>query len=177
MTAQRHSRAIDAGSKGHSGGFVLPATRYGPIATAMERLLDPGWREINDPIERLFALLATCRRPLVETDDVSDDVVGSFAIALDAPTLERLRACFTAWTDAIHGCLLHAGSRLPDCVDRLALAEFVVVAVEGASVQARAFRDVGYFDRTVQQLREHFDWLLYQRPALPDHVREALPGR
>jgi hypothetical protein len=142
----------------------------------MQPLLDPVWREVKDPIERIFALLAACRRPLIEAGDVSGVAIASFAVGLDAARGERLRACFAAWTDAIHGCLLQAGSRLPDCVDRLALAELVVATAEGASVQARAFGDVDYFDRAVRQLREHFDLLLYQRPALPDHIRQALPG-
>ena len=154
----------------------MQAPRHGPLAIAMQRLLDPAWRDGCDPIERIFVLLGTFRRPLVEADGVTGGAVGSFAFGLDEAN-ERVCAFFTACTDAVHDCLLQAGSRLPDGIDRLALAEFVVATMDGASVQARAFRDVGYFDRAVRQLRAHFDWLLYQRPALPDHVREALPGR
>jgi hypothetical protein len=176
MTAQRHSRRIEAGSKDQSRSVLLQATRHGALAIAMQRLLDPGWGDVRDPIERIFVLLGTFRRPLVNADGVTEGTAGSFAFGLDAAN-ERVCAFFTACTDAVHDCLLQAGSRLPDGIDRLGLAEFVVATVNGASVQARAFRDVGYFDRAVRQLRAHFDLLLYQRPALPDHVREALPGR
>jgi len=141
----------------------------------MQRFLDPAWCDFSDPLERIFALLGLCRRPLVEADGLCGGPLGGF-VDLDAARAESLRGYFTAWTDAIHRCLLEIGPRIPDSVDRLALAEFVLATMEGAVAQARAFHDVGYFDRAVRQLRDHFDYLLYGRSALPDYARQALPG-
>jgi len=145
-----------------------------------ETLLDPAWRGVSDPIEKIFRLLETYREMLVETDGIYACPVGSLALELHAPDptiRDQLGAYFTAWTDAIHGCLIEAGSRLRVSVDRLGLAEFVLTTMEGAVMQARTFRDVGYFDRAVDHLRNYFDLLLYDRAALPAHVRQALPGR
>jgi len=175
MTAQRRSRRIVSGSNDRSGPLLSQTTRRQFLAPATQRLPDTAWCDCRDPLERIFALVGLCRRPLVDADGHRGGPLAGF-VDLDAATAENLRACFTAWTDAIHRCLLEIGPRLPDSVDRLSLAEFVLATMEGASAQARAFGDVGYFDRAVRQLREHFDYLLYDRPALPEHVRRALPG-
>ena len=64
---------------------------------------------------------------------------------------------FHAWVGAIRQCL--DAAPLPRSVDRRALAEFVLTTMEGAVMQARTYRDVGYFDRSVAQLRAYFDAL------------------
>jgi hypothetical protein len=43
------------------------------------------------------------------------------------------------------------------------LAQFVLTTMEGGVMQARTFRDVGYFDAAVRQLRQYFQCL--ERPA------------
>ncbi|NJN40590.1 MAG: hypothetical protein HC807_06850 [Gammaproteobacteria bacterium] len=48
---------------------------------------------------------------------------------------------------------------------RRALAEFVLTTMEGGVMLARSYRDVGYFDRAVQQLRDHFNRLLHPAKA------------
>jgi TetR/AcrR family transcriptional regulator, transcriptional repressor for nem operon len=67
---------------------------------------------------------------------------------------------FTAWTGAIRTCLEQAGDRLPPTLDRQAAAEFTLTVMEGGVMQARTFRDVGYFDRAVDQLRQYFQILM-----------------
>ena len=59
--------------------------------------------------------------------------------------------------------MTEAAPRLPAELDRGALAEFVLTAMEGAVMQARTHRDVAYFDRMVATLRRHFDMLLERR--------------
>ena len=109
-------------------------------------LLEPAWRGVTDPIERIFALLARYRRSLADTDCFYGCPIGSLALELhepDQPVRERLAANFAAWTDAIHQCLKDAGSRLPSDLDRRELAAFVLTAMEGGVMQARTFRDIG----------------------------------
>jgi hypothetical protein len=140
-------------------------------------LLEPALREKTDPIERIFSLVGHYRELLVETDCVYRSPIGSLAIEIhepDAPVRERLAANFQAWTDAVFECLLEAGNRLPDTLDRLSLAQFVLTAMEGALMQARTFRDVAYFDRAVQELRNYVEILLYGRPSFSFPVRQAL---
>ena len=153
---------------------VLEAYRSGMAET----LLEPAWQGVNDPVDKIFTLLVRYRQLLVETDCLYGCPVGSLALEIhepDPPVREPARRpifspgprrCTRAW--------IEADCRLPDALDRLGLAEFVLTTMEGAVMQARTFRDVAYFDRAVRHLRIYFDFLLYGRPGLPSPVREAL---
>ncbi|MGE0830978.1 MAG: TetR family transcriptional regulator C-terminal domain-containing protein, partial [Hyphomonadaceae bacterium] len=137
---------------------VLEAYRDG----IEEMLLAPAWEGVDDPIERIFALLAAYRRMIVETDCTYGCPIGSIALELHEPDLkvrELLAQNFTNWTRAIEACLEEAGARLPALLDRRALAEFVLTTMEGGVMQARTHRDVAYFDRAVDALRTHFNLL------------------
>ncbi len=125
-------------------------------------LLDPVWEGVEDPIERIFALLAKYRELIVQTDCLYGCPIGSLALELHEPdpiVRERMVENFNAWTDAIRTCLEHADDRLAESADRQALAEFVLTVMEGAVMQARTHRDVAYFDRAVGQLRLFLDSL------------------
>ena len=131
-------------------------------------LLEPAWRGVTDPIERIFALLARYRRSLTDTDCFYGCPIGSLALELhepDLPVRERLAANFAAWTDAVHECLQDAGARLPRELDRRELAAFVLTTMEGGVMQARTFRDIGCFDGAVRQLRAYVERLLREAPA------------
>ncbi len=137
---------------------VLDAYRAG----IHEMLLAPAWDGVDDPIERVFALLGRYRQGIVDTDCAYGCPIGSLALEIhepDPPVREALAKNFTAWTDAIAVCLADAGPRLPKTLDRRELAEFVLTTMEGGVMQARTHRDVAYFDRSVHQLREYFDHL------------------
>jgi len=140
---------------------VLEAYRDG----IEEWLLKPAWSGVDDPIERIFALLAGYRTQLVTTECTYGCPIGSLALELHEPDLkirELLAANFANWTGAILRCLDEAGNRLPGDLDRRRLAEFTLTVMEGAIMQARTYRDLGAFDRNVAVLREHFDLLLAQ---------------
>ena len=129
-------------------------------------LLEPAWDAVEDPIDKVFALLAKYRELIVQTDAFYGCPIGSLALELHEPdpiVRERLAENFDAWTGAVQGCLDEACDRLPPDTDRRALAEFVLTVMEGAVMQARTYRDVAYFDRAVDQLRRHFDLLIEGR--------------
>jgi AcrR family transcriptional regulator len=137
---------------------VLEAYRDG----TREMLIEPAWRGAEDPIDRVFALLAAYRRLILETDATYGCPIGSLALELHEPdprVRELLAQNFDGWTAAIRRCLDDAGKRLPPDLDRAALAEFVLTTMEGGVMQARTYRDVAYFDRGVGMLRRHFDML------------------
>jgi len=122
-------------------------------------LLEPAWGHIDDPIEKIFALLNFYRTAIVETDCTYGCPIGSLALELHEPdpqVRDLLSLNFENWAKAVQNCLQAAGPRLPDGTDTHALAEFVLTAMEGGVMQARTHRDVAYFDRTVKQLRAHF---------------------
>jgi AcrR family transcriptional regulator len=137
---------------------VLEAYRDG----IHEQLLEPAWGGVTDPIEKIFALLRLYRNLIVETDCTYGCPIGSLALELHEPDPQvraLLAANFEGWSNAVEARLSEAGARLPPDVDIQALAQFVLTVMEGGVMQARTHRDVGYFDRAVQQLREYFKHL------------------
>jgi TetR/AcrR family transcriptional regulator, transcriptional repressor for nem operon len=118
---------------------------------------------VDDPIERVFALLGRYRQSLIDTECTYGCPIGSLALELhepDLPVRERLAANFTAWIGAIEECLQAAGERLPANCDRRELAAFVLTSMEGGVMQARTYRQIESFDGAVRQLRGYFDRLL-----------------
>jgi AcrR family transcriptional regulator len=142
-------------------------------------LLQPAWAGVDDPIERVFALLARYRKSILDTDCTYGCPIGSLALEIhepDPPVRHALAANFRAWTEAIAACLEAAGPRLPAALDRRALAEFVLTTMEGGVMQARTHRDVAAFDNSVQQLRAYLDLLqAAAAPAIPAARRVTKP--
>jgi TetR/AcrR family transcriptional repressor of nem operon len=133
-----------------------------------QMLLNPAWIGVNDPIDKIFALLARYRKSLLDTDCLYGCPIGSLALELhepDLPVRELLAANFTAWIDAIEECLEQAKSRLPRDFNLRELAQFVLTTMEGGVMQARTFRNIEYFDIAVRQLRQYFDQLERRRPS------------
>ena len=125
-------------------------------------LLEPAWLGVEDPIEKIFALLARYRQSLIDTECFYACPIGSLALELhepDPPVREGLAKNFRAWVGAIEDCLKAAAPRLPRDLDRRSVAEFVLTTMEGGVMQARTFRDVGYFDNAVSQLKNYFEYL------------------
>jgi len=128
-----------------------------------DMLLAPNWDGVDDPIERIFALLAGYRAHLIVTDCTYGCPIGSLALEIHEPdpvVRELMAANFSNWSAAIAGCLDAAGDRLPPATDRKALGEFVLTVMEGAVMQARTYRDIGYFDRNIAVLRDYVATLL-----------------
>ncbi|HEY2344540.1 MAG TPA: TetR/AcrR family transcriptional regulator [Xanthomonadaceae bacterium] len=140
-------------------------------------LLEPAWKGIHDPIERIFSLLARYRASIVQTDCVYGCPIGSLALEIhepDPPVRRAMADNFHAWVDAIERCLVAVGSRLPKNLHRRELAEFVLTTMEGGVMQARTHRDVAYFDSAVKQLRRYFDCLSEEAES---RARERRPRK
>jgi AcrR family transcriptional regulator len=126
-------------------------------------LLDPAWGEVEDPIEKVFALLAQYRRSIVETDCEYGCPIGSLALELHEPdpaVRELLAANFSAWVSAVEGCFREASDRFEPDTEFRVLAELTLSVMEGGVMQARTYRDVSYFDRGVEQLRKMIDAMM-----------------
>ena len=129
-------------------------------------LLDPAWENVDDPVERIFALLARYRDLIVMTDCLYGCPIGSLALELHEPdpiVRERMSENFNAWTAAIRSCLDQAAARFREDADRQAMAEFTLTVMEGGVMQARTYRDVGFFDRAVAQLRRYFQAMMKEK--------------
>ena len=121
-------------------------------------LLEPAWAGVDDPVDKLFALLAGYRRAIVETDCEYGCPIGSLALELHEPdprVRELIAANFDGWTDAVAKTLEQAADRFPPGTELRAVAELALNVMEGGVMQARTYRDVAYFDRAVEQLRNY----------------------
>ena len=125
-------------------------------------LLSPAWKGVTDPIERVFALLAAYRHMLVLTDCTYGCPIGSIALELHEPDLavrELLSINFDGWVQAVEACFVAAGERLPERVDRRALAVFTLTTMEGGVMLARTHRSIDAFDEAVRALRDYVSGL------------------
>jgi TetR/AcrR family transcriptional repressor of nem operon len=126
-------------------------------------VIDPAFGTTEDPIERVFAVLAGYRAGLVLTECRHGCPIARIALEVsDASEATRglIALNFDNWARAIQAALDQAAGVLPADVDREALSRFVLIVMEGAVMQAQAHRDLSRFDAAVAQLRDYFDRLL-----------------
>ena len=143
---------------------VLEAYRDGIGAM----LLEPAWDNVEDPIEKVFALLDQYRRSIVETDCQYGCPIGSLALELHEPdpaVRELLAANFSAWVGAVEDCFREASDRFEPGTEMRVLAELTLNVMEGGVMQARTYRDVSYFDRAVGQFRKVVDAMMVRETA------------
>jgi TetR/AcrR family transcriptional regulator, transcriptional repressor for nem operon len=121
-------------------------------------LLAPAWEGVSDPIEKVFALLASYRRALEGTECLYGCPIGSLALEIhepDPPVRELIATNFDGWVDAVERCYADAGNRLPHDLDRRGLAVFTLTTMEGGVMQARAQRSLAAFDTSIAMLRDY----------------------
>lgn len=125
-----------------------------------EMLLKPAWQGVKDPVERVFSLLSTYRELLVSSDFFYGCPIGNLALELHEPdpaVREKLEANFTAWRDAVAGCIREAAVEKRVSLDADALATMVLAVMEGGVMLSRTYRDVSLHDVTVAELRNLFE--------------------
>lgn len=137
-------------------------------------LLAPAWDGVDDPIEKIFALLASYRHALEISDCLYGCPIGSIALELhepDPPVRHLLSVNFMQWVGHVERCLVEAGPRLPADLDRHVLAILVLNVMEGGVMQARTHRDLETFDASVAGLRDYITRL--ERAATGSERTEA----
>ena len=133
---------------------VLDAYRTGISPT----MLQPAWAGVEDPIERVFALLGAYRGMLATTDCTYGCPIGSLALELhepDARVRQAMAANFNGWVALVQMCFEAAADRLPADVDRRELAIFTLTIMEGGVMQSRTHRSLEAFDAGVGRLRDY----------------------
>lgn len=142
-----------------------------------ENLFAHAWAGVDDPIERIFALLNGYRMHLASSDFMYGCPIGSLALELHEPdpkVRDLLAVNFANWVEGVERCLHEAGDRLPADTDHKAVAEFILTIMEGAIMQARTHRDIGHFDRNVEVLRTYLDALEAKARLNQDQQGEKL---
>src|ERR1700744_2563682 len=126
-------------------------------------VVDPAFATTDEPVERIFAILAGYRERIIMTDSKYGCPLGRLALEIDPenrPAHKLIADNFQGWIDVIRLCLEQVKERLPGGTDVAALSTYVLAVMEGGVMISRSYGSVEPFDRTVRQLREHFRLLL-----------------
>lgn len=170
---------------------LLHATLERRRETLRSAVLDPIWSRIDDPIERVFGLMAGYRQMLEMTEFRHGCPIGNLVLELAEThphARELLVQNFDGWIVAVEECFEAARNRFPATVDPRQLAVFVLVTMEGAVMLARAHKSFESYDAAVVQLRDYVERLLadgtrwpsaQDRPAAkpPQKARKPKPRR
>lgn len=126
-------------------------------------VLDPVFAAERDPIARVFGVLEGYRQMLTLTQCRMGCPIGNLALEMSEKS-EAVRVGiaenFDGWKRAIEQCLIDAGGRLPNDVDRGQLAVFILTVMEGGVMQARAHRSLAPFEASVGLLRDYVNRLI-----------------
>ncbi len=126
-------------------------------------VLEPIWERLDDPIERVFGLLAGYRSMLEVTEFRHGCPIGNLVLEV-GETHPHARALlaqnFNGWLDAIEECFRASRDRLPEHTDARRLAVFVLTTMEGAVMLARTYRNFEAYDAAIVQLRDYVERLL-----------------
>ncbi len=156
---------------------ILAATLEKRKELLRPEVLDPIWTGVDDPVERVFALLAGYRQMLAMTEFAHGCPIGNLVIEV-AETNKHARKLlcenFDNWLQAVEGCFAAAidAGRMPEDVDAHQLAIFVLTTMEGAVMLARSYRDFRAYDAAVSTLRDYVQRLVdsatgWAKPADP----------
>src|SRR6201994_2853338 len=161
-----------AHAKVNSGSFyhffdskeaLLREVLEGYLHALWPMVIDPAFATTDEPVERIFAILAGYRERIIMTDSKYGCPLGRLALEIDPenrPAHKLIAENFQGWIDVIRLCLEQVKEKLPEGTDAEALSTYVLAVMEGGVMISRSYGSVEPFDRTVRQLREHFRLLL-----------------
>lgn len=159
-------------AEAHSGSlYYFFPTKEDLLVAVLEKykvmlnpaVIEPAFLRVQDPVERVFAVLQGYRILLEATNFRLGCPIGNLALeianAYPAPRA-LLVENFDNWCAALAGELRSSLARLPEETDPEALATYILAVMEGAVMLARTYQSFEPFDRAVQGLRDHFDRLV-----------------
>jgi TetR/AcrR family transcriptional regulator, transcriptional repressor for nem operon len=129
-------------------------------------IVDPAFARTNDPVGRIFAILAGYRERILMTDCKYGCPLGRLALEIDPenrPAHKLIAQNFQNWIGVVRECIEQIKDRLPNTTDPDALSTHVLAVMEGGVMLSRSCGSVEPFDHAVKQLREHFRLLLASR--------------
>jgi TetR/AcrR family transcriptional repressor of nem operon len=162
---------VNSGSFYHffeSKEALLREVLEGYLFALRPMIVDPAFAKTDDPVERIFAILAGYRERILVTDSKYGCPLGRLALEIDPenrPAHALIAKNFQGWIGAVRECIEELAPRLPRDTDRDALATYVLANMEGGVMLSRSYGSVAPFDRTISQLRQHFDLLLAPKRA------------
>lgn len=157
---------VNSGSFYHffeSKEALLRAVLEGYIHALRPMVVNPAFAKTDEPLERIFAILAGYRDRILQTSCQYGCPLGRLALEIDPenrPAHKLIAQNFQGWIGAVRECIVQMKNRLPKNTDVDALATYVLVIMEGGVMLSRSYGSVEPFDRAVAQLREHFRLLV-----------------
>jgi AcrR family transcriptional regulator len=126
-------------------------------------VIDPAFAQTNEPMARIFAILAGYRARILQTDCKYGCPLGRLALEIDPenlPAHKLIAENFQSWIGVVRECIEQLKDRLPKSTNPDALSTYVLAVMEGGVMLSRSYGSVEPFDRAIGQLREHFRLLL-----------------
>ena len=155
---------VNGGSVYHffkSKEALLVAVLESYVEQLEPEVMAPAFSTTDDPVERVFAVLAGYRRMLTESEFAAGCPIGNLALELpDAGPEVRslLQQNFDSWCGFISRCFEATGSfAAEDTAGRL--ARMALTVMEGGILQARARQSIEPYDEAVAQFRDYVDRL------------------
>src|SRR5215471_12653057 len=160
---------VNSGSFYHffeSKEALLRAVLEGYLYALRPMVVDPAFATTEEPVARIFAILAGYRERILSTDCKYGCPLGRLALEIDPenrPAHKLIAENFRGWIGAVRECVELIKDRLPESTDPEALSTYVLAVMEGGVMLSRSYGSVEPFDRAVKQLQEHFRLLLLAR--------------
>jgi len=164
---------VNSGSFYHffeSKEALLRAVLETYVVALRPMVVDPAYAQTEEPVGRIFAILAGYRERILTTQCRYGCPIGRLALEIDPenrPAHKLIAENFQGWTEAVRECVEQIKDRLPKGTDPAALATYVLAVMEGGVMLSRSYASVEPFDRSIAQLREHFRLLLASRHTKP----------
>src|SRR5947199_484253 len=128
---------VNSGSFYHffdSKEALLRAVLEGYLRLLRPMVVDPAFARVQEPVERIFAILAGYRERILATACQYGCPLGRLALEIDAenaPAHELIARNFQGWIDAVRECLVAMRPSLPRGTDLDALATYALVHMAG----------------------------------------------
>jgi AcrR family transcriptional regulator len=157
---------VNSGSFYHffdSKEALLREVLEGYLRLLRPMVIDPAFASVEEPVGRIFAILAGYRERILGTECRYGCPLGRLALEIDpenAPAHTLIAQNFQGWIEAVRDCLEAMRPAIPRDTDLDSLATYVLVVMEGGVMLSRSYRSVEPFDRAIAQLREHFRLLV-----------------
>jgi AcrR family transcriptional regulator len=174
---------VNSGSFYHffeSKEALLREVLEGYLHALRPMVVDPAFAQTDEPVERIFAILAGYRGRILQTQCRYGCPLGRLALEIDPenrPAHKLIADNFHGWIIAVRECLEQVRHRLPKGTDLDALATYVLAVMEGGVMISRSYGSVDPFDRAVKQLRQHFALLLPPQSPKPAKPRRTKSKR
>jgi TetR/AcrR family transcriptional repressor of nem operon len=130
-----------------------------------EDLIDLHTAHIDDPIEKVFALLDGYRQMLLMFEFELGCPIGALALEISnthPSGRSLLLVNFEQWVDTIEKFLRTAEDRFPVDLELRSLSVHILTTMEGGMMLAKTYRSIQHFDQSVTHLRTYIDSLLRQ---------------